>query len=236
VVHDPGLTTNMVITTDRRAHHLTLVSTEAIAVAVSCPGPIRPTGSWPCAPPPVLGPPLPGDLGRPILEHRRHAGLEPDPADRAAEAERQRLATQAFQALQARESGVLFRIDTRPVGAMDAGPDADGSDRTGADTPTLALPADRLALDPERDPNGQQTKLDFLNRRQTGGIYNPHSLETTASPHQVMAGSIIAASLITGLNSDLPRHRDRPGHRERLRHRHGPGAADPAGLAPDRHL
>jgi type IV secretion system protein VirB10 len=155
----------------------------------------------PPAPPPVLGPPLPGDLGRPILEHRRRAGLQPDPADRAAEAERQRLAAQA---LQARESGVLFRIDTRPVGAVVVGPGVDGPDRAGADTSTLALPADRLALDPERDPNGQQTKLDFLNRRQTGGIYNPHALETPASPHQVMAGSIIAASLITGLNSDLP--------------------------------
>ncbi|MQX37622.1 TrbI/VirB10 family protein [Roseospira navarrensis] len=152
-------------------------------------------------PPPVLGPPLPGDLGRPILEHRRRVGLEPDPADRAAEAERQRLAAQA---LQARESGVLFRIDTRPVGAVAVGPEVDEPDRADADTSTPALPADRLALDPERDPNGQQTKLDFLNRRQTGGIYNPHALETPASPHQVMAGSIIAASLITGLNSDLP--------------------------------
>lgn len=155
----------------------------------------------PPAPPPVLGPPLPGDLGRPILEHRRRAGLEPDPADRAAEAERQRLAAQA---LQARESGVLFRIDTRPVGAMPGGPEADGPERAGTDTSTMALAGDRLALDPERDPNGQQTKLDFLNRRQTDGIYNPHALETPASPHQVMAGSIIAASLITGLNSDLP--------------------------------
>jgi len=155
----------------------------------------------PPAPPPVLGPPLPGDLGRPILEHRRRAGLEPDPADRAAEAERQRLAAQA---LQARESGVLFRIDTRPAGAGASGPEQDGSDRAADDALPPALPADRLALDPERDPNGQQTKLDFLNRRQTGGIYNPHALETPASPHQVMAGSIIAASLTTGLNSDLP--------------------------------
>jgi len=155
----------------------------------------------PPAPPPVLGPPLPGDLGRPILEHRRRAGLEPDPADRVAEAERQRLAAQA---LQARESGVLFRIDTRPGGAVAAALEADGSVRAAEDAPPLALPGDRLALDPERDPNGQQTKLDFLNRRQTGGIYNPHALETPASPHQVMAGSIIAASLITGLNSDLP--------------------------------
>nr|WP_245498680.1 TrbI/VirB10 family protein [Mesorhizobium sp. M2A.F.Ca.ET.029.05.1.1] len=36
------------------------------------------------------------------------------------------------------------------------------------------------------------------------GIYNPHALQTPISPYQLMAGSVIAASLITGINSDLP--------------------------------
>ena len=35
-------------------------------------------------------------------------------------------------------------------------------------------------------------------------IYNPYSLRTPVSPYQVMAGTIIPASLVTGLNSDLP--------------------------------
>jgi len=35
-------------------------------------------------------------------------------------------------------------------------------------------------------------------------VYNPHSLRTPVSPYQVMAGTIIPASLVTGLNSDLP--------------------------------
>ena len=35
-------------------------------------------------------------------------------------------------------------------------------------------------------------------------IYNPHSLRIPVSPYQVMAGTIIPASLVTGLNSDLP--------------------------------
>ena len=35
-------------------------------------------------------------------------------------------------------------------------------------------------------------------------IYNPHSLQTPVSPYQIMAGTIIPASLVTGLNSDLP--------------------------------
>jgi type IV secretion system protein VirB10 len=39
---------------------------------------------------------------------------------------------------------------------------------------------------------------------QAGDIYNAHQLETPRSEYQVMAGSVIAASLITGLDSDLP--------------------------------
>ena len=35
-------------------------------------------------------------------------------------------------------------------------------------------------------------------------IYNPHRLETPTSSWQVMAGTIIPATLITGVNSDLP--------------------------------
>ncbi|GLQ23846.1 conjugal transfer protein TraI [Algimonas ampicilliniresistens] len=35
-------------------------------------------------------------------------------------------------------------------------------------------------------------------------IYNPHSLHMPMSPYQVMAGTVIPASLVTALNSDLP--------------------------------
>ncbi|MEM0985578.1 MAG: TrbI/VirB10 family protein [Pseudomonadota bacterium] len=35
-------------------------------------------------------------------------------------------------------------------------------------------------------------------------IYNPHQVEDPASPFQVMAGTLIPASLVTGINSDLP--------------------------------
>src|SRR5690606_28297569 len=58
--------------------------------------------------------------------------------------------------------------------------------------------------DVRRESNDQQHKLEFLERREAGGIYNPHLLQTPASPHQLMAGSFIPASLITGINSDLP--------------------------------
>ena len=69
---------------------------------------------------------------------------------------------------------------------------------------TLSPDTNRLTLDPERDRKNRQRKLDVLSQSDSGGIYNPHVLQTPASPWQVMAGSVIAASLITGINSDLP--------------------------------
>jgi type IV secretion system protein TrbI len=151
---------------------------------------------------PQLGRPLPGDLGRPILEHQRQLGIAPGASmeDPAALAERQRLAQQAQKA---REAGVFFQIATRPapVATSSAGQGA-GVATAGELPPTSD--ANRLNLDPERDQNNQQRKLDFLNQPVEKSVYNPHALETPASPYQVMAGSIIAASLVTGLNSDLP--------------------------------
>ncbi len=50
----------------------------------------------------------------------------------------------------------------------------------------------------------QTRKLTFLKSGPEKDIYNPHALQTPASPYQLMAGTVIAASLVTGLNSDLP--------------------------------
>ena len=70
---------------------------------------------------------------------------------------------------------------------------------------TRVATAARLSLDPDRDPNNQQQKLDFLNAKQDDrAIYNPHGLQQPVSPYEVLAGTVISASLVTGLNSDLP--------------------------------
>jgi len=149
-------------------------------------------------PAPQLGPPLPGDLGLSVVEREKSLGLappslRPDPEEDASRAERLRLAQQARQA---REAGVFFRIsnEARDEGRRTA---SDGAEvpRTGAAP---------LGLDAERNPGAQQQKLDFLNDRTEEQVYNPHALERPVSPYQVMAGTVIAASLITGINSDLP--------------------------------
>jgi len=150
---------------------------------------------------PQLGPPLPGDLGRPILDQQRSLGsvappVGPDQAARAAETERQRVASERKAA---RESGVMMQVA--------------GAERTAAATPSEPVTAPgavessatpRVALDPDRDPNGQQRKADFVAGKDQNGDINPHALVTALSPWTISAGSIIAASLITGLESDLP--------------------------------
>jgi type IV secretion system protein VirB10 len=166
--------------------------------------------------PPKLGPPLPGDLGPAVTrveqnlgippQQAQEFGLRPNPEEDAAQAERIRLARQAQAAL---ESKVFFAVSTRQEQTADAASGASASNnRLGApenSTVVGSAPTGRLDLDPNRDPNNQQHKLDFLNAKQDdSAIYNPHALQQPISPYEVMAGTVISASLTTGLNSDLP--------------------------------
>ncbi len=154
---------------------------------------------------PQLGAPLPGDLGRPILNHQRETGTAMPPIDPAAdaaqraaqeaEAERQRIAAEQRAA---RESSVMLQIAGASSRATAAAP---ASDAEGAAAPSEASPA-RAAIDP--DPNGQQRKNELVGRANRDDDINPHALGQPVSPWTLHAGSIIAASLITGLNSDLP--------------------------------
>ena len=59
-------------------------------------------------------------------------------------------------------------------------------------------------IDPERDPNAQGNKIAFANAKGDDGVISQHRLQNAISPYTLSAGSVIAGSLITGLNSDLP--------------------------------
>jgi type IV secretion system protein VirB10 len=148
---------------------------------------------------PQLGPPLPGDLGRPILERQRSLGMATplgglDQAAQAAEAERQRLAAEQKAA---RESGVMMQISGANLPGTAEQPKPVASAAPAGD-------ASKIALAPDRDPNGQQRKADFVGAADRTGDINPHALMPLPSPYTLMAGSVISASLITGLDSDLP--------------------------------
>jgi len=146
---------------------------------------------------PKLGPPLPGDLGRPILESQRRMATETgtgrDLSVQQAAQERER---QLAELKAARESGVL--VQGRTASSPSTVPDAGG---TPTPTPT---PAASPALDPDRDPNTQGRKVQFVGTLDRSDDVNPHTLTAAPSPYLLSAGSLISASLITGLRSDLP--------------------------------
>ena len=147
-----------------------------------------------------LGPPLPGDLGGAVLNTERALGIEseahlpfrPSPEEDAARAERIR---QARLAQQGRESGVFFQLSKSATGTGEAR--VDMPDGGTAANPLAAVAAETPGLETASRSIVEGSTAD-------GGIYNAHALQDPVSPFQVMAGTIIAASLITGVNSDLP--------------------------------
>ena len=148
---------------------------------------------------PRLGPPLPGDLGRPILEQQRSleaaqsaAGEAPavDRAQTAAEAERERAIAERQAA---RTSAVLVQLE-----GPRSGPSAEPISSQ-AEVPA-AVRAASFSSAPV--PPSQQRKIEFA--RSSTSDRNPHELLAAPSPWTLSAGSIIPASLITGLDSDLP--------------------------------
>jgi type IV secretion system protein TrbI len=153
---------------------------------------------------PKLGPPLPGDLGRPILAAQQKMATTSEPpigmdqAAQAAEAERQRLLAEQRKV---REAGVMMGLaqSTAPLAAPSAGLVSGDPDGTANDG-NKAAPV----LDPERDPNAQGNKIAFAKVKGDDEVVNPHRLQSAVSPYTLSAGSVIAGSLITGLNSDLP--------------------------------
>jgi type IV secretion system protein TrbI len=56
----------------------------------------------------------------------------------------------------------------------------------------------------ENIPSSQAHKLSFVSGKVDKDTTNPHDLALASSPYTIMAGSVLAASLVTGLNSDLP--------------------------------
>jgi type IV secretion system protein VirB10 len=134
--------------------------------------------------PPVLGPPLPGDLGPAILDAQaegRIAPSEPGAGPSAAEAAREQRRKARETAIASPLIAVAKRTD---VLAEPAAPL----------TPAVGQPA----ATPE--PTRREAFLAAPADDQTTSV---HRLRA-AAPNTVMAGTTISAALVTGLNSDLP--------------------------------
>ncbi|SEE64743.1 type IV secretion system protein VirB10 [Rhizobiales bacterium GAS188] len=140
---------------------------------------------------PPLGPPLPGDLGRPILKAE---GLAPSGVDSA---ERQMAQEQEAARTSKLFSTVSVRSETSGIQVAVPAPQANTGQGTGE-------AGTAPALDPDSLQNMQDRKLAFLNGPVDRRTVTPDRLQNPASAYVVQAGSIIPAALITGIRSDLP--------------------------------
>lgn len=146
---------------------------------------------------PVLGPALPGDLGRPILDAQNRG--QPVPAPGIAtptpgiSAEEQR----RLQEIEAARTGRLFAsTETR-----NTAPAAAATANTMPPLPDLTS----LGLAPQpATPTAQDRQLAFLNQTPDKRTVSTDRVAAPASPNILQAGAVIPAALITGIRSDLP--------------------------------
>ena len=149
---------------------------------------------------PMLGEPLPGDLGPAIVQAQNHGNT----GAYTTSTQPGRIA-QLDDAEEAARSAVFFRSSS----AVKAAP---------LPTASMAMPetlpgnqpfnpmatASTQSTDPTAAQNRQDQKQAFVANGGDTTTRNPASLQIPASPYQVMAGTIIPAALVTGINSDLP--------------------------------
>jgi type IV secretory pathway VirB10-like protein len=133
---------------------------------------------------PQLGPPLPGDLGKPIANAGAPAPGMPTPGP---DAEQQRIA----QEQEAARTSHLFATTNVGQVAPAVVPISAGGQ---AASPAAAGSADLTS---------QDHKLAFLNANADRRTVSPDRIEPPASPLVLQAGAVIPAALITGLRSDL---------------------------------
>jgi type IV secretion system protein TrbI len=154
---------------------------------------------------PKLGPPLPGDLGRPILsaqENGKAVGVpsmgptgnaQQDP--RAARLEQAR--QQKAQERDSARTSTLFLGGAKAETASAGGAALAQAGQAGPATPD----ATNTATPP---PTGQAANRAFLQTATNRSIASAERVTAPTSPNVVQAGSIIPAALITGIRSDLP--------------------------------
>ena len=147
---------------------------------------------------PKLGPPLPGDLGRPILNAQNAGQPVPTPGIATPSGpvgptpEEQRRAQELESARTAR---LFASTETRPG-------------NTATTPPTATLPQPDLAslgLAPQpATPSAQDRQLAFLNQTPDKRTVSPDRVAAPSSKNVLQAGAVISAALITGIRSDLP--------------------------------
>lgn len=145
---------------------------------------------------PKLGPPLPGDLGRPILNAQNAGQPVPTPGiatpagPTGPSPEEQRRAQEREAA---RNAKLFASTETRPANNV----------ATAATTSQTDLASLGLAPQPAT-PSAQDRQLAFLNQTPDKRTVSPDRVAAPTSANVLQAGAVISAALITGIRSDLP--------------------------------
>ena len=140
----------------------------------------------PPRPIPQLGPPLPGDLGRPILNAQ--GGAPSADEQRIAQEDEAARVSRVFATTNARQE----TVPTAPTPAASGVP---GQPQAADNKPPI---------DPGSLQNMQDRKLAFLYAETDKRTVSQNRLVRPASRYIVQAGSVVPAALITGIRSDLP--------------------------------
>ena len=156
---------------------------------------------------PILGEPLPGDLGPAIV--KAHQPTDPRAPNGAAGAV-DPAQTERLAADEAARSSVFFRSSSSggankatSVASVAIDPSVSASGNQSFN-PMPSPMAGTPAADPTAAQNRQDQKEAFLTKTGDNAVRNAGGLQLPASPYQVMAGTVIPAALLTGINSDLP--------------------------------
>ncbi len=153
---------------------------------------------------PQLGPPLPGDLGRPILRAQERgqpvapppvaAAPGPDPAEQRRQQEIEG----------ARVARVLFETEGRTRGPGDGAAPAPSAMPGSIPAPASNPFGFDAGIGPPRAPDAAERQLAFVNAPVDRRTASPDRLQAPPSPFVIQAGAVIPAALVTGLRSDLP--------------------------------
>ncbi|WP_337829502.1 TrbI/VirB10 family protein [Pseudonocardia sp. TMWB2A] len=146
---------------------------------------------------PRLGPPLPGDLGRPILNAQNGSQPVPVPGMAqpvAAPAGPDPEVQRRYQELEAARTARLFSASQAVSGNVSPSvPAAATTDLAG------------LGLAPQpATPTAQDRQLAFLGQSPEKRTVAPDRVMAPASANVLQAGAVIPAALITGIRSDVP--------------------------------
>jgi type IV secretion system protein VirB10 len=138
---------------------------------------------------PQLGPPLPGDLGPPIL-HAEQGNTTPAGTNAANQ--------QLLQEQDSARTSSLFVQTASASTALQQG-------QAGSVAPEQSNgAASNQPVGPSSGQNMQEQKLAFLNGPSDAPTVSSDRLTPAASPYIIQAGTVIPAALITGIESDLP--------------------------------